>query len=138
MPPFQLVAIVLLPDGLGPLKVVVHVPLRHAGLLGDFSNGIADLQQELLKKAKANQDYEMLGKEITRLREEKYQLQLEDANREGVRQKVADLETFFGELDGEVTEYDDSLVRRLIERITVYDDHFTVEFKSGIEVDVEL
>ena len=80
----------------------------------------------------------MLGKEITRLREEKYQLQLEDANREGVRQKVADLETFFRELDGAVTEYDDSLVRRLIERITVYDDHFTVEFKSGIEVDVEL
>ena len=48
------------------------------------------------------------------------------------------LETFFRELDGAVTEYDDSLVRRLIERITVYDDHFTVEFKSGIEVDVEL
>ena len=85
-----------------------------------------------------HQDYELLGKEITRLREEKYQLQLEDTNREGIRQKVAELETFFGELDGEVTEYDDSLVRRLIERITVYDDHFTVEFKSGIEVDVEL
>ena len=41
-------------------------------------------------------------------------------------------------MDGEVTEYDDSLVRRLIERITVYDDHFSVEFKSGIEVDVDL
>ena len=52
--------------------------------------------------------------------------------------KIADLETFFGEFDGEVTEYDDSLVRRLIGRITVYDDHFTVEFKSGIEVDVAL
>lgn len=41
-------------------------------------------------------------------------------------------------LNGEVTEYDDSLVRRLIERITVYDDHFTVEFKSGIETDVQM
>ena len=110
----------------------------NSGSVAEVDAKIADLQQELLKKAKANQDYELLGKEITRLREEKYQLQLEDANREGIRQKVADLETFFGELDGEVTEYDDSLVRRLIERITVYDDHFTVEFKSGIEVDVEL
>ena len=110
----------------------------NSGPVAEVDAKIADLQQELLKKAKANQDYEMLGKEITRLREEKYQLQLEDANREGIRQKVAELETFFGELDGEVTEYDDSLVRRLIERITVYDDHFTVEFKSGIEVDVEL
>ncbi len=55
-----------------------------------------------------------------------------------VEAKIEDLETFFGELDGAVTEYDDSLVRRLIERITLYDDHFTVEFKSGIEVDVKL
>ena len=110
----------------------------NSGPVAEVDAKIADLQQELLKKAKANQDYELLGKEITRLREEKYQLQLEDANREGVRQKIADLETFFRELDGAVTEYDDSLVRRLIERITVYDDHFTVEFKSGIEVDVEL
>ena len=80
----------------------------------------------------------MLGKEITRLREEKYQLQLEDANREGIRQKVAELETFFGELDGEVTEYDDSLVRRLIERITVHEDHLDFEFKSGLETEVQM
>lgn len=110
----------------------------NSGPVAEVDAKIADLQQELLKKAKANQDYELLGKEITRLREEKYQLQLEDANREGVRQKVADLETFFGELDGEVTEYDDSLVRRLIERITVYDDHYTVEFKSGLETEVQM
>ena len=38
---FQLVAVVLLPDASGPIKVVIHVPLRHAGLLGDFGNGIS-------------------------------------------------------------------------------------------------
>ena len=56
------------------------------------------MQQELLKKATANQDYEMLGKEITRLREEKYQLQLEDANREGVRQKVGVSLSYFNRI----------------------------------------
>ena len=35
-------------------------------------------------------------------------------------------------------EYEEALVRKLIERIMVYDDYFTVEFKSGIEIDVRL
>ena len=35
-----------------------------------------------------------------------------------------------------VKEYDEGLVRRLIESITIYDDHIMVTFKSGIEIDV--
>jgi site-specific DNA recombinase len=35
-----------------------------------------------------------------------------------------------------LTQYDESLVRRLIEKVTVYEDKFTVEFKSGVTVDV--
>ena len=42
------------------------------------------------------------------------------------------------EIGGQVTEYYDALVRRLIERITVYDDRYVVEFRSGIEIDVRL
>lgn len=110
----------------------------NSGPVAEVDAKIADLQQELLKKAKANQDYELLGKEITRLREEKYQLQLEDANKEGLRQKIAEMGATFTEIGGEVTEYDERLVRKLIERITVYDDHFTVEFKSGLETEVQM
>ena len=36
----------------------------------------------------------------------------------------------------DITEYDEQLVRRLIEKITVYDERVTVEFKSGTSVDV--
>lgn len=36
-----------------------------------------------------------------------------------------------------ITEYDEQLVRRLIEKTIVYEDKFTVEFKSGVTVDVE-
>ena len=32
---------------------------------------------------------------------------------------------------------DEQLVRRLIEKVTVYEDKFTVEFKSGVTVDVD-
>ena len=36
-----------------------------------------------------------------------------------------------------MTEYDEQLVRRLIEKVTVYNERFEVEFKSGVTVDVE-
>jgi len=35
-----------------------------------------------------------------------------------------------------ITEYDEQLVRRLIEKVSIYEDKFTVEFKSGVMVDV--
>ena len=97
---------------------------------------IEELEQEIIKRTRARQEYDDLGKEILRLRDEKYELQLQDAKKEGMRQKLAELERTIEEIGGEVEEYDDMLVRRLIERITVFDDHFTVEFKSRIEIDV--
>jgi len=45
--------------------------------------------------------------------------------------------TFLREQPTALTEYDEPLVRRLIEKVTVYEDKFTVEFKSGVTVDVE-
>lgn len=54
------------------------------------------------------------------------------------KERIDDFAAF---LDGQVeavTEYSEPLVRRLIEKITVYDEKLTVEFKSGLEVDVEI
>ena len=45
-------------------------------------------------------------------------------------------ESFLSGQGTEVQEYDDALVRRLVETITVYDDRFMVKFKSGIEIEV--
>ena len=44
---------------------------------------------------------------------------------------------FLNEQSYELEEYDEQLVRRLIEKITVYDDKLTIEFKSGVEIDIE-
>lgn len=33
--------------------------------------------------------------------------------------------------------YDEQLIRRLVEKIMVYEDRLTVGFKSGLEIDVE-
>ncbi|WP_445971316.1 hypothetical protein [Enterococcus faecalis] len=34
-------------------------------------------------------------------------------------------------------EYDEVLVRRLVEQVQVYDEHITIKFKSGIEIEVQ-
>jgi hypothetical protein len=36
------------------------------------------------------------------------------------------------------TIYSEALVRRLIERITVFDEMLEIEFKSGLEIEVEV
>ena len=122
------------------LKINIEKAIRknNSGQVAELDGKIADLEQEILKRTRARQDCDDLGKEVIQLREEKYQLQLEDASKETLRQKIMELETVLAEINGKVEEYDDALDRKLIERITIYDDYFTVEFKSGIEIDVRL
>ncbi|GAQ24287.1 integrase [Thermoanaerobacterium saccharolyticum] len=43
---------------------------------------------------------------------------------------------FLNEQSYELEEYDEQLVRRLIEKVTVFDNKLTVEFKFGVEIDV--
>ena len=108
----------------------------NSGLVAEVDAKLEKLQKELLKKANAKQAFDSIADQIEDLREEKRQLLLEDATNEGVMQKVRELEEFIDSQGGPVTEYDEALVRRLIEKVTVYDDHFTVEFKSGLETDI--
>ena len=47
------------------------------------------------------------------------------------------MSTFLKKQSTALTEYDEQLVRRLIEKVTIYEDKSTVEFKSGLTVDVD-
>ena len=62
---------------------------------------------------------------------------VENAEREGLKQRIAEMQQFLAEQTKQIEEYDETLVRRMIEKITVYEDRFTVEFKSGTSVDVK-
>mgnify|MGYP000045177074 FL=1 len=62
---------------------------------------------------------------------------MESAEREGLKQRIKEMREFLEQQSTEVTEYDEVLVRRLIEKVTVYDERFEVEFKSGAKVDVD-
>ena len=91
------------------------------------------LQEELIRKANARQDYEGTAEEIERLRAEKDRLLLIAAGKENDRQRLIEIAEFLERTPGKITEYNDILVRRLIEKITVLDHYFLVEFKTGAE-----
>ena len=97
---------------------------------------LAELQEELVNLANSKVDYEKVGNEIYRLRDEKQKLQLESAGRDDLKKRITDMSTFLQEQPTTLTEYDESLVRRLVEKVTVYEGKFTLEFKSGLTVDV--
>ncbi|MGO5433892.1 hypothetical protein [Bifidobacterium thermophilum] len=96
-----------------------------------------DLQKELIRKANSKQDYDAIADEIFRLREQKSQSEADTHSREKTRKRIAELQDFIGSQQSEITKFDESLIRKLVQQITVYDDHFTVEFKSGLAIEIE-
>jgi site-specific DNA recombinase len=97
---------------------------------------LEELQKDLLRLANSKEDYNDIADEIYRLREERHRILAEEAGRKGSKQRLEEMEQFLNEQPCELEEYDEQLVRKLIEKITVYDDKLTIEFKSGVEVDV--
>lgn len=98
---------------------------------------LKEKQKELLKLANAKKDYNSVADEIDRLRELKQKALTESAEREGLKKRIAEMKDFLNNQTVELLEYDEQLVRRLIERVTIYEEKFEVEFKSGMTVDVE-
>lgn len=66
-------------------------------------------------------NYEEVGDEIYRLREEKQKTLLQCANRDELRKRIDDMRAFLREQATALNEYDEPLVRRLIEKVTVYE-----------------
>jgi hypothetical protein len=103
----------------------------------DIDSKLEELQQQLLIQAKSKNDYEDVADEIYRLRELKQNALVENAEREGKRQRIAEMTDFLNEQSCELEEFDEQLVRRLIEKVTIHDDRVEVEFKSGISTNIE-
>lgn len=62
--------------------------------LADIDKRLEELQTELLKLATSNVDYEKVGDEIHILRDQKQKLQFENANRDELKKRIADMSTF--------------------------------------------
>ncbi len=98
--------------------------------------GINAKLEELLRLANSKKDYNSVADEIDRLRELKQKALTERVEREGLKKRIAEMREFLNSQIMGVSEYDEQLVRRLIEKVTVYDERFEVEFKSSTSVDI--
>ena len=104
--------------------------------LADIDKRLEELQTELVKLANSKAEYDKVGDKIYRLRDEKQKVQLENIGRDELKKRIADMGDFLNSQSTIIVEYDEALIRRIIEKITVYEDKFTVEFKSGVMIDV--
>ncbi len=112
--------------------------LEDEGSIESINAKLEKLQKELLKRANAKKDFNDLADEIDRLRELKQNAMAENAEREGLKQRIAEMQEFLTEQRGTIQVYDEQVVRKLIEKITVHDEKVTVAFKSGMEIDVKM
>lgn len=104
--------------------------------LAEIDSRLEDLQKELLKVANTKGNYDSIADEIYHLREKRQNALVDNAEREGLKQRIGEMQQFLAEQTQEIAEYDEQLVRKLIEKITVYEEKVTVEFKSGTSLDV--
>ena len=52
--------------------------------------------------------------------------------------RINELNEFIEQQDSELTEFDESLARRWLKEIVVWDDRFSVELKLGVIIEIEI
>jgi S-adenosylmethionine synthetase len=99
---------------------------------------MSEISKEIVNRVSANLAYEDLADQMGDLREEKQKLLVEQAEDNGKQRMKEVLISFLNEQDVEIKEFDENLVRKLIEQVIIHEDGtLTVEFKSGTKVVVE-
>ena len=104
--------------------------------ISEINTMLEEKQKELISLANKGKDFESLADEIEELREKRQPLLVEDASISGENERINELIEFIRTNKYRTLLYDDTLVRKIIQNVTVYDDHFVVCFKSGIEIGV--
>lgn len=105
--------------------------------ISEIDAKIKEKQQELLEAGHDDALIDSIGADIIDLREEHQDLMTTAAKQQELQERLEDLDNFLDEQTETITEYSEALVRRLIEKITVYDEKLVVEFKSGLQIEEE-
>jgi len=97
---------------------------------------LEELQRELIRLSNNHDAYDKVVDEIMRLREEKQETMTREAEQDTKYQRMLEMADFLQEQCNPLLEYDDILTRRLVERVTIWENRFTVAFKSGLEIEL--
>ncbi len=113
-------------------------------ITGDGSSQIEEIdkemlkvQEELLKVANAKKDYTDLARRVEELRNEKEKILLSIAEEKNEKSRLKELEDFLDNQELEIERYDEDLVRKLIEKLVIYEENLKVVFKSGLKVQID-
>ena len=98
---------------------------------------LQELQKELLKKANNKEAYDEIADEIFKLREQREKCTVDTVARDAQIAHINELQDFIKQQPAHLEAFDEVLVKRLLERIIVCENHFTVELKSGLNIDIE-
>lgn len=105
-----------------------------SGRIEKIDKEMLEIQEELLKVANAKKDYSELANQVEKLRSEKEKILLDMAEEKNVQIRLMELEEFLDNQEFEIERYDEELVKKLIDKIVVYEERLKVMFKSGIEI----
>lgn len=98
---------------------------------------LMELQKELLEKANNKEAYDEIADQIFKLREQRENCTVDTAARDTRIARITDLQDFIKQQRTDLAEFDETLVKRWLKQITVWEYHFTVELKSGLSIDIE-
>ncbi|NLP23206.1 MAG: recombinase family protein [Syntrophomonadaceae bacterium] len=104
--------------------------------VSEINTLLEEKQKELISLANKGKDFDSLADEIEELREKRQTLLVEDASLSGENERINELIEFIRTNKYRTLLYDDTLVRKIIQNVTVYDDHFVICFKSDIEIEI--
>ena len=105
--------------------------------IGAIDEQLAELQQQMIDNSGDNALVEELGLQMDDLRGDRQDILAEAAERTDLQARMNDMIAFLEEMPAAVTEYSEALARRLVERITIFDEKIVVELKSGLQMEVE-
>ena len=98
---------------------------------------LADLQAQMIAVSGDDAMVDALGEQIDGLRAERQSILAEAAERSDLQERMNDMIAFLDEMPTMLIEYSDAITRRLVEKITIFDEKIVVELKSGLQMEVE-
>ncbi len=118
------------------LKSNLNQIIVDPGALQSIDDRLNKLQHELIDRTERHEDYSDIAEEIFALREQREKVQVSKSSQAEYKKRIKELQ-FFIKSQPKQMEFDETLAKHLLSKITVFDDHVIFEFKSGVTVSVE-
>lgn len=109
----------------------------HSEELKRIEGQIEKQQTLLVKLTTASEDYSKVVDKIYALQREKEEAVAANVNYNAGKERIREMIEYLESQPKRVTAYDERLVRKLIEKITVFDDRLEFLFKSGIQIEIK-